>query len=64
LDDVLTSGKTLLKTGIVALKREGFKIGMILVVVDRQEGGKEFLAKSGYDNVHTIFTRSELLAMK
>jgi len=61
LDDVLTTGGTLLKIGIPALERAGHKILAILVVVDREEGGRQALEGCGY-GVQSILTRTELLA--
>ncbi len=64
LDDVLTTGQTNEKA-IKILTKTGFKVGLIAVVVDREEGGQEFLlSKTGIKNIYSIFTRSELLALK
>lgn len=59
LEDVVTTGGTLLKV-IDRVEKQGFKVGLIVTVVDRQEGGKEALAEAGYD-MQAIFTREELL---
>jgi orotate phosphoribosyltransferase len=64
LDDVLTTGGTTLNVGIRALENDGHKVKIILLVVDREEGGREFLAENGYNNVHSIFTKTELLALR
>ncbi|MDP1834270.1 MAG: orotate phosphoribosyltransferase [Candidatus Moranbacteria bacterium] len=61
LDDVLTTGGTLLKIGIPALERAGYKVLAILVVVDREEGGRQILEERGY-GIRSILTRTELLA--
>lgn len=60
LEDVVTSGGTLLQV-IERVEAQGFKVGMVATVVDRQEGGSEALAAAGY-KLETIFTRRELLA--
>jgi orotate phosphoribosyltransferase len=60
LEDVVTTGGTLIQV-IERVERQGFKVGLIITVVDRQEGGKEALVKAGYD-LQSIFTREELLA--
>lgn len=64
VDDVLTTGGTNL-TAVNALRDAGFIVGMIAIVVDREEGGREYLMReTGIKNIHAIFTRSELLALK
>lgn len=60
LEDVVTTGGTLLDV-IERVEDQGFKIGLIVTVVDRQEGGAENLAKAGYP-MKAIFTREELLS--
>jgi orotate phosphoribosyltransferase len=47
VEDVVTTGGTLLKV-IERVENEGFKVGLVLTVVDRQEGGAETLAAAGY----------------
>jgi orotate phosphoribosyltransferase len=60
VEDVVTTGGTLLEV-IERVENQGFKVGLVVTVVDRQEGGAEALAAKGYD-LKTIFTREELLA--
>ena len=60
LEDVVTTGGTLVKV-IERVEKQGFKVGVIVTVVDRQEGGKEALAEAGYD-MQAIFTKAELLS--
>ena len=60
LEDVVTSGGTLL-TVIERVEAAGFKVGLVVTVVDRQEGGAEALAAKGY-RLEAIFTRESLLA--
>ena len=59
LEDVVTSGGTLLKV-IDRVEAQGFKVGLVVTLVDRQEGGSEALAEKGYQ-LESIFTREELL---
>jgi len=60
LEDVVTTGGTLVKV-IDRVEKQGYKVGLIVTVVDRQEGGKEALKEAGYE-MKAIFTREELLA--
>lgn len=60
LEDVVTTGGTLLQV-IERVQSQGFEVGLVATVVDRQEGGVEALAAKGY-KLHTVFTREELLA--
>jgi orotate phosphoribosyltransferase len=59
LEDVVTTGTTLLQV-IDRVEAQGFKVGLLVTVVDRQEGGAETLAAAGYP-LKSIFTRAELL---
>ena len=60
VEDVVTTGGTLLKV-IDRVEDAGFKVGLVVTVVERQEGGAEVLAKAGYP-LKSIFTREELLS--
>ncbi len=60
IEDVVTTGGTLLKV-IERVEAQGFKVGLIITVVDREEGGKEALAEAGYP-LKANFTRKELLS--
>lgn len=62
LDDVITTGGSTLKA-IEAIENEGGKVEFVLVLVDRQEGGKEIIEESGY-KVFSLFTRDELFKSK
>lgn len=53
IDDVVTSNASL-KKALDQLKREGIEKCRIIVVVDREQGGKKLLEKEGYE-VHAIF---------
>ena len=58
LDDVITTGGSTLKA-IEAIENEGGKVEFVLVLVDRQEGGKEIIEEAGY-KVFSLFTRDTL----
>ena len=60
LEDVVTTGGTLLQV-IDRVEAQGFKVGLVATIVDRQEGGEEALAAKGY-KLLSVFTREELLA--
>ena len=60
LEDVVTTGGTLLQV-IERVEAQGFKVGLVVSVVERQEGGTDVLAEAGYP-LKSIFTREELLA--
>ena len=57
IEDVITSGKSLLET-IDEVESEGLKVSDIVVVLDREQGGKELLERKGY-RVHSLFTITE-----
>ncbi|HFQ82196.1 MAG TPA: orotate phosphoribosyltransferase [Desulfobacterales bacterium] len=59
LEDVVTTGGTLLKV-IERVESQGYKVGLVITVVDRQEGGAETLEKAGYP-LKAIFTKTELV---
>ncbi len=62
VEDVVTTGGTLLKV-IDRVEAQGYKVGLVATIIDRQEGGAEALAAkgSGYPLV-ALFTRTSLLA--
>jgi orotate phosphoribosyltransferase len=60
LEDVVTTGGTLLKV-IERVESQGFEVGLVATIVDRQEGGAEALADAGY-RLLSLFTREELLS--
>ncbi|MCK9239128.1 orotate phosphoribosyltransferase [Desulfocurvus sp.] len=59
LEDVVTTGGTLL-TALERVRAEGLEVAGVLCVLDREEGGRDNLARAGY-RLTSIFTRSELL---
>ncbi|KAA0130513.1 orotate phosphoribosyltransferase [Chryseobacterium sp. SN22] len=58
VEDVITSGKSLIET-IAEVEQEDIKVADIIVVLDREQGGKELLESRGY-RVHTLFNISEV----
>ncbi|MFW5731069.1 MAG: orotate phosphoribosyltransferase [Desulfonatronovibrionaceae bacterium] len=59
LEDVVTTGGTLL-TCCRKVRDAGLDIRGILCVLDREEGGRENIARAGYQ-LRSIFTRKELV---
>jgi len=59
VEDVVTTGGTLI-TVIDRVEARGYKVGLVVTVVDRQEGGAEALERAGCP-LEAIFTREELL---
>ena len=60
LDDVITRGKSVLKA-IEPVEKIGAHVVHVLILVDREEGGIEFLASKGH-KAEPIFTYTELIA--
>ena len=58
VEDVITSGKSLIET-IAEVEQEDLKVADIVVVLDREQGGKQLLESRGY-RVHTLFNISEV----
>ncbi|WP_292009314.1 orotidine-5'-phosphate decarboxylase [Chryseobacterium sp.] len=58
VEDVITSGKSLLET-IAEIEQEDIKVADIVVVLDREQGGKQLLESKGY-RVHTLFNICEV----
>jgi orotate phosphoribosyltransferase len=59
VEDVVTTGGTLLKV-IDRVLAQGYRVGLVATIVDRQEGGAAALAARGYP-LRAVFTREELL---
>ena len=59
IDDVITKGDSTLKA-VDAVEKEGGKVAFVVVLVDRQQGGREKIEQRGY-KVVSAFTRDELL---
>lgn len=59
IDDVVTKGDSTI-AAIDAVKREGGKVAFVVVLVDRQQGGREKIEAQGY-RVVSAFTKEDLL---
>ncbi len=59
VEDLVTSGSSVFET-IEPLQLEGLKINDIVVLIDREQGGKKHLQEKGY-NLHSVITISEML---
>jgi len=59
LEDVITSGISLIQT-ITELESEGLRIGKIITIVDREEGGMDKIKSMGYD-IESLLTITELM---
>lgn len=59
VDDVITTGGSTLKA-IDAIEREGGKVAFAIVLVDREEGGRQAIEARGI-HVISLFTRTSLL---
>jgi uridine monophosphate synthetase len=58
VEDVITSGKSLLET-IPEIENEGISVKDIVVVLDREQGGKEILEGKGF-KVYSLFNITEV----
>ncbi|NIS60603.1 MAG: orotate phosphoribosyltransferase [Proteobacteria bacterium] len=58
VEDVVTTGGSILRAIEIA-KAQGLKVVQVLALVDREEGGRENLAKEGYV-LASIFTKSDI----
>lgn len=59
VEDLVTSGSSVFET-IEPLEHEDLKVTDVVVLLDREQGGKENMANKGY-NLHAIFNMTELL---
>lgn len=60
IEDVITSGQSILET-VAALEAEALVVQDIVVLVDRQQGGRKLLESKGY-RLHSVFTIEEIVA--
>lgn len=58
VDDVITTGGSTLQA-IDAIEEAGGRVAFVLVLVDRQEGGRETIEQRGHAVV-PIFTRADV----
>jgi orotate phosphoribosyltransferase len=61
LDDLVTSGDSLLEA-ITSLKTSGLRVRDAVVLIDREQGGREALQDQGY-HLHSVLSLSHLLAI-
>ena len=59
IEDLVTSGMSIFET-IEPLEHEGLKVTDIVVLIDREQGGKTHIQDKGY-NLHSVLTISEIL---
>ena len=59
IEDLVTSGASVFET-IEPLQLEGLKVTDIIVLVDREQGGKKHITEKGY-NLYSVLTISEML---
>lgn len=59
VEDLITSGISVLET-IESLEKEGLQVRDVVVIMNREQGGKEDLEKKGYF-VHCLFGMEDLL---
>lgn len=58
IEDVVTSGGQVVES-CVALREFGASVGVVLCVVDREAGGRENIARAGFE-LRSLYTLSEL----
>mgnify|MGYP001585540094 FL=1 len=61
VDNLITTANSKLEA-IDILKRNGLIVEDVVVLVDRQQGGKETLEKAGYQ-LHSVFTITDMLGL-
>lgn len=59
IEDVVTTGGSVLKIADT-LKKAGLQVTDIVVLVDRQQGGRENITTAGYQ-LHSVYTLDELI---
>jgi uridine monophosphate synthetase len=59
IEDVITSGQSILET-ILPLEQEGLAVQDAVVLVDREQGGKQNIEKKGY-RLHSVCTISSIV---
>jgi orotate phosphoribosyltransferase len=61
VDDVITTGKSTIEA-INRAREEGLEIVKVIVLIDRQEGGREAVETSGY-KLDSIITKDEVMEL-
>lgn len=59
VEDVITSGQSIFET-IVPLEQEGLEVTDIVVLVDREQGGRKYIESKGF-KVHSICTITSII---
>ncbi len=59
VEDVVTTGGSILKA-IKKVEEQGYEIGPVIVLVDREEGGKENIEQAGY-KLFSVLKKSEIV---
>jgi orotate phosphoribosyltransferase len=59
IEDIITTGSSILET-INTVETAGLQVKDVVVLVDRQQGGKENIINHGY-RLHAVFTLQELM---
>ncbi|MEZ5315132.1 MAG: orotate phosphoribosyltransferase [Chlamydiales bacterium] len=59
IEDLITSGLSIFET-IEPLEKVGLKVTDIIVLLDREQGGKQFIEDKGY-HLHSLFTMTDFL---
>lgn len=59
IDDIITTGNSKIMV-IKPLKKSGLKVKDVIILIDREQGGKENLAKKGY-KLHSVFLITDVL---
>ncbi len=60
IEDVVTTGGSILKA-VKNAREEGYEVTDAVCMVDRQEGGAEFLGENGIE-LHSVFTRADIVS--
>lgn len=63
IDDVITTGGSTIKA-IERATEAGLEVVLVLALVDREEGGRENIAKACSSPFKAIFTKSDLLELR
>lgn len=58
VEDVVTTGGQIIQSTL-NLRRQGAQVGHAVIVIDREQGGRENLAREGIE-LHPLFTMGEL----
>ena len=63
IDDVITTGGSTIKA-IERAEEAGLEVALVLALVDREEGGRENIAKVCSAPFKAVFTKSDLLELQ